>query len=211
MKWVFLPVANSWTQYVYYALHIIISLISCASIARFLLNTLVISFLGVNQASLSLIMTLMQSYDPGAIGARTTESQVHRELASGLSCPVGFKNGILTQTMTKATCLILEVIGTDGGITVAMDAIKAASNGHHFLSVTKQGLSAIVQTHGNDACHVILRGGASGPNYEKEEVKKTAQALENNKLPARVMIDCSHGNSSKDHKRQPIVAECIVS
>lgn len=113
--------------------------------------------------------------------------------------------------MTKATCLILEVIGTDGGITVAMDAIKAASNGHHFLSVTKQGLSAIVQTHGNDACHVILRGGASGPNYEKEEVKKTAQALENNKLPARVMIDCSHGNSSKDHKRQPIVAECIVS
>lgn len=92
-----------------------------------------------------------------------------------------------------------------------MDAIKAASNGHHFLSVTKQGLSAIVQTHGNDACHVILRGGASGPNYEKEEVKKTAQALENNKLPARVMIDCSHGNSSKDHKRQHIVAECIVS
>ncbi|KAI9317198.1 3-deoxy-7-phosphoheptulonate synthase [Dichotomocladium elegans] len=128
----------------------------------------------------------------GAIGARTTESQVHRELASGLSCPVGFKNG------------------TDGGITVAMDAIKAASNGHHFLSVTKQGLSAIVQTEGNDACHVILRGGSSGPNFEVEDVKRTAQALEKNKLPSRIMIDCSHGNSSKNHKRQPIVGESIA-
>ncbi|KAI8343868.1 3-deoxy-7-phosphoheptulonate synthase [Chlamydoabsidia padenii] len=128
----------------------------------------------------------------GAIGARTTESQIHRELASGLSCPVGFKNG------------------TDGGITVAMDAIKAASNGHHFLSVTKQGLSAIVQTNGNDACHVILRGGKSGPNYEAEDVKKTADALEKNKLSSHIMIDCSHGNSSKDHKRQPIVAQSIA-
>ncbi|ORZ05826.1 3-deoxy-7-phosphoheptulonate synthase [Absidia repens] len=128
----------------------------------------------------------------GAIGARTTESQVHRELASGLSCPVGFKNG------------------TDGGITVAMDAIKAASNGHHFLSVTKQGLSAIVQTDGNDACHVILRGGKAGPNYEAEDVKKTAEALEKNKLSSHIMIDCSHGNSSKDHNRQPIVAQSIA-
>ncbi|KAI8143529.1 3-deoxy-7-phosphoheptulonate synthase [Fennellomyces sp. T-0311] len=128
----------------------------------------------------------------GAIGARTTESQVHRELASGLSCPVGFKNG------------------TDGGMAVAMDAIKAASNGHHFLSVTKQGLSAIVQTEGNDACHVILRGGQSGPNYEPEAVKETVKALEKSKLPARIMIDCSHGNSSKNHKRQSIVASSIA-
>ncbi|ORX59815.1 3-deoxy-7-phosphoheptulonate synthase, partial [Hesseltinella vesiculosa] len=129
----------------------------------------------------------------GAIGARTTESQIHRELASGLSCPVGFKNG------------------TDGGITVAMDAIKAASNGHHFLSVTKQGLSAIVQTEGNEACHVILRGGKVGPNFEAADVKTCAAALEKNKLPSHIMIDCSHGNSSKDHKRQPIVAENIAS
>lgn len=92
-----------------------------------------------------------------------------------------------------------------------MDAIKAASNGHHFLSVTKQGLSAIVQTDGNDACHVILRGGKSGPNYDTEDVKKTADALEKNKLSSHIMIDCSHGNSSKDHKRQPIVAQSIVS
>ncbi|KAF7728287.1 hypothetical protein EC973_006462 [Apophysomyces ossiformis] len=128
----------------------------------------------------------------GAIGARTTESQVHRELASGLSCPVGFKNG------------------TDGNITVAMDAIKAASNGHHFLSVTKHGLSAIVQTEGNDACHVILRGGKSGPNYDAEHVKATATQLEKAKLRGLVMIDCSHGNSSKDHKRQPLVAQNIA-
>jgi 3-deoxy-7-phosphoheptulonate synthase len=105
----------------------------------------------------------------------------------------------------------LNHVGTDGGITVAMDAIKAASNGHHFLSVTKQGLSAIVQTDGNDACHVILRGGKSGPNYDTEDVKKTADALEKNKLSSHIMIDCSHGNSSKDHKRQPIVAQSIVS
>ena len=91
-----------------------------------------------------------------------------------------------------------------------MDAIKAASNGHHFLSVTKQGLSAIVQTEGNDACHVILRGGQSGPNYETEAVTETAKALEKSKLPARIMVDFSHGNSSKNHKRQPIVASAIV-
>ncbi|KAI7906798.1 3-deoxy-7-phosphoheptulonate synthase [Cokeromyces recurvatus] len=128
----------------------------------------------------------------GAIGARTTESQVHRELASGLSCPVGFKNG------------------TDGGITVAMDAIKAASHGHHFLSVTKQGLSAIVETAGNNACHVILRGGKSGPNYSAEDVKAATAELAKHKLPPIVMIDCSHGNSSKDHNRQPIVADDIA-
>ncbi|KAI8972020.1 3-deoxy-7-phosphoheptulonate synthase [Mycotypha africana] len=129
----------------------------------------------------------------GAIGARTTESQVHRELASGLSCPVGFKNG------------------TDGGMTVAIDAIGAASHGHHFLSVTKQGLSAIVQTAGNDACHVILRGGKSGPNYEAEHIKAAAADLIKHKLSPALMVDCSHGNSSKNHKRQPIVAQDIAN
>ncbi|KAG1049329.1 hypothetical protein G6F46_004533 [Rhizopus delemar] len=128
----------------------------------------------------------------GAIGARTTESQIHRELASGLSCPVGFKNG------------------TDGSNGVAYDAIRAASNGHHFLSVTKQGLSAIVQTEGNDACHVILRGGKSGTNYDVESIKKTAQELAKLKLAPVVMVDCSHGNSCKDHKRQPLVAQALV-
>ncbi|KAI8981007.1 3-deoxy-7-phosphoheptulonate synthase [Pilobolus umbonatus] len=128
----------------------------------------------------------------GAIGARTTESQIHRELASGLSCPVGFKNG------------------TDGSNGVAYDAIRAASNGHHFLSVTKQGLSAIVQTEGNDACHVILRGGKSGTNYDAAAIKKTATELQKVKLLPTVMVDCSHGNSSKDHKRQPIVAQNIA-
>ncbi|KAI9472243.1 MAG: 3-deoxy-7-phosphoheptulonate synthase [Benjaminiella poitrasii] len=128
----------------------------------------------------------------GAIGARTTESQIHRELASGLSCPVGFKNG------------------TDGSNGVAYDAIRAASNGHHFLSVTKQGLSAIVQTEGNDACHVILRGGKSGTNYDSKSIQRTAQELQKLNLAPIVMVDCSHGNSSKDHKRQPLVAQSIV-
>ncbi|KAK4521516.1 uncharacterized protein ATC70_012132 [Mucor velutinosus] len=128
----------------------------------------------------------------GAIGARTTESQIHRELASGLSCPVGFKNG------------------TDGSNGVAYDAIRAASNGHHFLSVTKQGLSAIIQTEGNDACHVILRGGKSGTNFDAESIQKTSQELQKVKLAPVVMVDCSHGNSSKDHKRQPIVAQSIA-
>lgn len=128
----------------------------------------------------------------GAIGARTTESQIHRELASGLSCPVGFKNG------------------TDGGMAVAMDAIKAASHGHHFLSVTKQGVSAIIETLGNDSCHVILRGGKKGPNYSTEHIQAAAIDLEKQNLRPMVMIDCSHGNSSKDHNRQPIVAKDIA-
>ncbi|KAG0345724.1 hypothetical protein BG004_003206 [Podila humilis] len=127
----------------------------------------------------------------GAIGARTTESQIHRELASGLSVPVGFKNG------------------TDGSVSVAIDAIKSASSGHHFLSVTKQGLSAIVSTEGNDSCHVILRGGSKGPNYEEGDVKAVADKLVAAKLPARIMVDCSHGNSSKVFSRQMVVAEDI--
>ena len=123
----------------------------------------------------------------GAIGARTTESQVHRELASGLSCPVGFKNG------------------TDGNVRIAVDAIKAASAPHHFLSVTKGGHSAIVHTAGNEDCHIILRGGKA-PNYDAASVEATCQELAHAGLAQRVMIDCSHANSQKKHERQVDVA-----
>jgi 3-deoxy-7-phosphoheptulonate synthase len=127
----------------------------------------------------------------GAIGARTTESQVHRELASGLSCPVGFKNG------------------TDGNIKIAVDAIKAAASPHHFLSVTKAGHSAIVSTAGNEDCHVILRGGKT-PNYEAEHVNDAARALADCGLAAKVMIDCSHANSRRQYKLQMEVADNIA-
>lgn len=123
-----------------------------------------------------------------AIGARTTESQVHRELASGLSMPVGFKNG------------------TDGGVRIAIDAVCAAAYPHTFLGVTKEGLAAIVATTGNRDCHVILRGGESGPNYDSVSVERTLTSLCNSGAPARVMIDTSHGNSNKDYRRQPVVA-----
>jgi 3-deoxy-7-phosphoheptulonate synthase len=129
----------------------------------------------------------------GAIGARTTESQVHRELASGLSMPVGFKNG------------------TDGNVQIAVDAIRAAMHPHQFLSVTKQGLAAIVVTRGNDACHVILRGGARKVNYHAEDVEQTTKVLARAGLPTRLMVDCSHGNSGKDHTRQPAVAREIAA
>ena len=119
----------------------------------------------------------------GAIGARTTESQVHRELASGLSAPVGFKNG------------------TDGNIKIATDAIQAAARPHHFLSVHKNGQVAIVETKGNKDCHVILRGGKA-PNYDAASVAAACQDLEAAKLPCRLMIDASHANSSKQHQRQ---------
>jgi 3-deoxy-7-phosphoheptulonate synthase len=128
----------------------------------------------------------------GAIGARTTESQVHRELASGLSVPVGFKNG------------------TDGNTQIAIDAIQAASHPHQFLSVTKQGLSAIVVTRGNPDCHVILRGSNAGPNHGAEDVARAVATLEKAKLPPRIMVDCSHGNSRKDPSRQPAVAHDIA-
>ncbi len=124
----------------------------------------------------------------GAIGARTTESQIHRELASGLSMPVGFKNG------------------TGGNIKIAVDAIKSARSSHHFLSVKKSGTTAIVKTRGNDSCHVILRGGATGPNYDEANVASTVELLTAAEMPPSVMIDCSHGNSEKDHNRQPLVA-----
>jgi 3-deoxy-7-phosphoheptulonate synthase len=128
----------------------------------------------------------------GAIGARTTESQVHRELASGLSMPVGFKNG------------------TGGTIQIAADAVRSAAEPHHFLSVTKQGLAAIVATKGNPHCHVILRGGSNGPNYGEEAVAAVLAMLDKNKLPHRLMIDTSHANSGKDPARQPEVAAAIA-
>jgi 3-deoxy-7-phosphoheptulonate synthase len=128
----------------------------------------------------------------GAIGARTSESQVHRELASGLSMPVGFKNG------------------TNGTVQTAIDAIGAALGQHHFLSVTKHGVAAIVETKGNPLCHVILRGGSNGPNYDAESISRVAAQLEEAGLPARIMVDCSHANSGKDHERQPVVAEDLA-
>ena len=128
----------------------------------------------------------------GAIGARTTESQVHRELASGLSAPIGFKNG------------------TDGNIRIATDAIQAAARGHHFLSVHKNGQVAVVQTNGNPDCHVILRGGKT-PNYDAASVTAACKELEASRLPATLMVDCSHANSSKQHEKQLDVARDIAS
>ena len=127
----------------------------------------------------------------GAIGARTTESQSHRELASGLSCPVGFKN-----------C-------TDGGIQIAIDAIKAASKSHNFLSVTKEGKSAIFSTTGNQDCHVILRGGKN-TNYQASDVSEVSEILQKNSLMDNIMIDASHANSQKDHSKQRIVVKDIA-
>jgi 3-deoxy-7-phosphoheptulonate synthase len=127
----------------------------------------------------------------GAIGARTTESQVHRELASGLSCPVGFKNG------------------TDGNVRIALDAIKAASQPHHFLSVTKGGHSAIVSTNGNEDCHLILRGGKA-PNFDRASVDAACREAGAAALACRLMIDASHGNSQKKHENQVAVARDIA-
>ena len=124
----------------------------------------------------------------GAIGARTTESQVHRELASGLSCPIGFKNG------------------TDGNVRIAIDAIRSSSSPHHFLSVTKAGHSAIVSTSGNEDCHIILRGGSKSANYDAASVEAACAELGKAGLAARLMIDLSHANSNKQFKRQVDVA-----
>ncbi|KAK3316555.1 hypothetical protein B0H66DRAFT_297952 [Apodospora peruviana] len=128
----------------------------------------------------------------GAIGARTTESQLHRELASGLSFPVGFKNG------------------TDGNLGVAIDAIGAAAAKHHFMGVTKQGLAAITRTAGNEHGFVILRGGTKGPNYDKENIKAAKETLIKKGQKMAIMVDCSHGNSNKDHRNQPKVAKCVA-
>jgi 3-deoxy-7-phosphoheptulonate synthase len=128
----------------------------------------------------------------GAIGARTTESQVHRQLVSGLSCPVGFKNG------------------TSGNVQIAIDAILSASGEHTFLGGTKNGQTAIFATSGNPECHIILRGGRSSTNYDAASVDATAKQMEKAGLPARIMIDCSHANSSKDYTRQALVARDIA-
>jgi 3-deoxy-7-phosphoheptulonate synthase len=128
----------------------------------------------------------------GAIGARTTESQVHRQLSSGLSMPVGFKNG------------------TDGGIQIALDAIQAAAGQHCFLSVTKDGVAAIVKTRGNEACHVILRGGKAGTNFDAASIDTVIGQLTARGLPASVMVDCSHGNSLKDYRKQPLVTQSLA-
>jgi 3-deoxy-7-phosphoheptulonate synthase len=128
----------------------------------------------------------------GAIGARTTESQVHREMASGLSCPVGFKNG------------------TDGNVRIAIDAVKSASHPHHFLAVMKDGHSAIAATSGNPDCHVILRGGKA-PNFDADSVELAARELRSAGCPARLMIDASHGNSSKKPENQPHVIDNIAA
>ena len=127
----------------------------------------------------------------GAIGARTTESQGHRELASGLSCPIGFKNS------------------TDGGFKIAIDAVHAASNPHVFMSLTKQGHSAIFSTTGNQDCHIILRGGAH-PNYDKANVQLASEQLEKNALSSKMMVDCSHANSNKDYRRQVDVCKNVA-
>ena len=129
-----------------------------------------------------------------AIGARTTESQVHRELASGLSMPVGFKNS------------------TDGNTQTAVDAVLSARSPHLFPSVTKQGVSAIFETSGNETCHVILRGGSrTGPNYDAEHVRAVSSRLASRGLPDALMVDCSHGHSQKDHRRQAEVADAVAA
>lgn len=156
--------------------------------------------LDVNEIGMPAAMEFLDTITPqytadlvswGAIGARTTESQVHRELASGLSCPVGFKNG------------------TDGNVKVAIDAIKTATNPHHFLSVTKDGRSAIISTTGNEDCHLILRGGKQ-PNYNAESVSAACDALTDAGIEPKLMIDCSHANSQKNHKLQKEVAVDIA-
>ena len=129
----------------------------------------------------------------GAIGARTTESQVHRELASGLSMPVGYKNG------------------TSGDVQIAVDAVRSSAAPHRFLSVTKQGLAAIVSTRGNPHCHVILRGGRTGPNYAAEAIAEAGGALGKAGLRPALMVDCSHANSQKNHKNQVRVGESLAA
>lgn len=128
-----------------------------------------------------------------AIGARTTESQTHREMASGLSSSVGFKNG------------------TDGGLDVATNALKSVSNPHRFLGINNEGQVAIIRTKGNPYAHIVLRGGSKGPNYDSVHIKMCEQALEKAGLPQNIMVDCSHANSNKDHNLQPLVLENIAN
>jgi 3-deoxy-7-phosphoheptulonate synthase len=129
----------------------------------------------------------------GAIGARTTESQVHREMASGLSFPVGFKNG------------------TDGGLQVALDAMQAALHPHSFLGISREGRTAIVTTTGNQDVHIVLRGGSSGPNFSSTDIAKTAEYLDNAGLKTGIMVDCSHANSNKNHEKQAEVLDSVLA
>jgi 3-deoxy-7-phosphoheptulonate synthase len=153
--------------------------------------------LGLPVATEFLDTTLGQYYADlvswGAIGARTVESQVHRELASGLSMPVGFKNR------------------TDGDVQVAIDAIRSARHAHWFPSLTREGAPAVMGTTGNDHVHLVLRGGALGPNFSEEHVRAAAALLREHNLPAHLMIDCSHANSGRDPLRQPVVAGEIAA
>lgn len=158
-------------------------------------------FLDLTEKGMPLASEMLDTISPqfiadllsvGAVGARTTESQLHRELASGLSFPVGFKNG------------------TDGSLDVAIDAIGAVEHPHQFLSVTKPGLVAIVGTVGNEDCFVILRGGKNGTNFDKESIQRAKESLAKKGLRQRLMVDCSHGNSSKNHKNQPKVASDLA-
>jgi 3-deoxy-7-phosphoheptulonate synthase len=128
----------------------------------------------------------------GAIGARTTESQTHRELASGLSFPIGFKNG------------------TDGNLQIAIDAMKAAMHPHSFLGINREGRTSIIQTTGNPDVHIVLRGGSRKVNYHPEDIANTEESLQKNGLFPTIMVDCSHGNSNKDYQKQPEVLESIV-
>lgn len=160
-------------------------------------------FVDLTEAGIPIASEMLDTISPqfladllslAAIGARTTESQLHRELASGVSFPVGFKNG------------------TDGSLAVAIDAVLSASHPHHFMGVTKQGLAAITRTSGNQDCFVILRGGSKGPNYDAESVANAKEQFKKKKAKCEVlMIDCSHGNSSKNHNNQPKVASNIAS
>ena len=128
----------------------------------------------------------------GAIGARTTESQTHRELASGLSFPIGFKNG------------------TDGNLQIAMDAMIAAQHPHSFLGINREGRTSIIRTAGNPDVHIVLRGGSSKPNFHAEDIAHSEEILVKNNLFPTIMVDCSHGNSSKDYLKQPLVLENVV-
>ena len=128
----------------------------------------------------------------GAIGARTTESQTHREMSSGLSFPVGFKNG------------------TDGNLQIAIDAMKAAQHPHSFLGINREGRTSIIQTSGNPDVHIVLRGGSKKANYCPEDIANTEEQLNKNGLLPTIMVDCSHGNSNKDYQKQPEVMECVV-
>jgi len=129
----------------------------------------------------------------GAIGARTTESQTHRELASGLSFPIGFKNG------------------TDGNLQIAIDAMISAKSPHSFLGINREGLTSIVQTTGNPDVHMVLRGGSKKPNYSPDDITKTEEMLAKAGLPVTIMVDCSHGNSEKNHENQPRVLESVIT